>query len=150
MNILNLVKYKTKSQIFNACCKLATHISAPKRLYNYYWTKYLYLQKLLTLLELRYLLLKCDKFLYLILFFQKNRFKIFTFVISFCFANFYNFSTSLLLYSKFHNRILNSPQFWKFQTHNSKAMAINKNVNIRVTNFFTGKKNIWLSTKNQA
>ncbi len=61
MNILNLVKYKTKSQIFNACCKLATHISAPKRLFNYHWTKYLYLQKLLTLLELRYMSLKYDK-----------------------------------------------------------------------------------------
>jgi hypothetical protein len=54
-------------------------------------------------------------------------------IITCCFPNFCNFSLSLSRLSKFYTRISDSVKFQKFWTHNLKAMAKDKKVNIAVT-----------------
>jgi len=49
------------------------------------------------------------------------------------FTKFCTFSLLLLHYSKFYCKFLNSFEFCKIQTHNLKAMAKDKKVNIAVT-----------------
>ncbi len=49
------------------------------------------------------------------------------------FIHFHNFGLPLLRYSKFYSKISDSSEFWKFWTHNAKAMAKDKKVNIAVT-----------------
>jgi hypothetical protein len=49
------------------------------------------------------------------------------------FLQFHNLSLLLLHYSKLYNRISDFFEFWIFQTHNAKAMAKDKNVNIAVS-----------------
>ncbi len=46
---------------------------------------------------------------------------------------FYNFTLSLLAVFKFFGNISSSFEFWKFWTHNAKAMTKDKKVNIVVT-----------------
>jgi hypothetical protein len=49
------------------------------------------------------------------------------------FIQFHNFSLSLLQLSKFSGNITDSLKLRKFQTHNMKVMAKDKQVNIKVT-----------------
>jgi hypothetical protein len=56
--------------------------------------------------------------------------------------------SELLHYSKFYNRILDSFEFQKYRTHNPKAMAKDKIVNVevtyRATDFMTSMANFFL------
>ncbi len=56
-------KFTHEGQTLEVCCISATRISAPKKLFNNYWTKYLLLlyYKLSTTLELRHVSLRYGK-----------------------------------------------------------------------------------------
>jgi hypothetical protein len=54
-------------------------------------------------------------------------------IISFTIIQLRNFALSLSRYSKYFGNIMDSFEFWKFQTNNVKVMSKDKKVNIAVT-----------------